>query len=104
MVKTEIKVNKMTKIKLFANFREIAGVNEIEIEAETLSEVFERLVEKFPKLETVFFEIDEQSGKRKLKEYVQVMISGRHVRGDDRLKERVSRDDTVAIFPPVSGG
>ena len=98
----------MVKIKLFANFREIAGVNEIEIEAENLSEVFEILVDRFPRLEKVFFEADEQKGRqkgeRRLKEYVQVMVSGRHIRGDDRLKERVSKEDTVAIFPPVSGG
>ncbi|MET1125068.1 MAG: ubiquitin-like small modifier protein 1 [Archaeoglobaceae archaeon] len=85
----------MPRVKLFANFREAAGVKEIEIEAEKLSELLRKLAETFPKLGDVMFE----GGK--LREYVNIMVNGRIVRGEDvELKD----DDEVAIFPPISGG
>ncbi len=87
------------KVKLFANFREAAGVREVEVEAENLGEVFEYLSSRFPGLKSLFFD-----SEGNLKDYVNVMISGKLIRGDDRLRAEVKAGDSVSIFPPVSGG
>lgn len=86
----------MAKVKLFAVFRELAGVSEIEIEGKTLREILENLTKKFPKLKEAFFE------DQKLKEFVQIMVNGKNARGN--LEFEVSDRDLIAIFPPVSGG
>ncbi|MCC6027607.1 MAG: MoaD family protein [Archaeoglobales archaeon] len=86
----------MPKVKLFAMFREIAGIAEIEVEGKKLGEVILNLVSRYPKLKDIFF------SEGKLKEFVQIMVNGRHFRGN--LDLEVSERDVVAIFPPVSGG
>ncbi|WP_456329971.1 ubiquitin-like small modifier protein 1 [Archaeoglobus sp.] len=86
----------MARVKLFANFREAAGVKEVEVEASSVGELLENLVKKFPKLESLFYE------KGRLRDYVNVMVNGRNVRGE--LNYPLKDDDEVAVFPPVSGG
>ncbi|MCS7144733.1 MAG: MoaD family protein [Archaeoglobaceae archaeon] len=86
----------MPKVKLFALFRELAGVSEVEVEGRNLREVVENLTKKFPKLRESFFEGE------KLKEFVQIMVNGKNARGNLNLE--VSDRDLIAIFPPVSGG
>ncbi|MEM0214752.1 MAG: ubiquitin-like small modifier protein 1 [Archaeoglobaceae archaeon] len=86
----------MAKVKLFALFRELAGVSEIEVEGRNLREILENLTKRFPKLREVFFE------DQKLKEFVQIMVNGKNARGN--LDFEVSDRDLIAIFPPVSGG
>ena len=77
----------MVKVKLFANFREIAGKREIEIDAKDTEELLEKLAEMYPEF-------------RKLYDYAILMVNGEFIRGNVELK----KDDTVAIFPPISGG
>ncbi|MCS7130845.1 MAG: MoaD family protein [Archaeoglobaceae archaeon] len=86
----------MPRVKLFARFREIAGVGEIEIEGKNLKEVVENLTQRYPKLREAFFEGE------KLKDFVQIMVNGKNARGNLNLE--LSDRDLVAIFPPVSGG
>lgn len=86
----------MARVKLFANFREAAGVREVEVEASSVGELLEKLVEQFPKLGELFYE------KGELRDYVNIMVNGKNVRGD--LSYPVNEEDEVAIFPPVSGG
>jgi MoaD family protein len=86
----------MVRVKLFANFREAAGVKEVEVEASSVGEVLQDLVRRFPKLEGMFYE------EGRLREYVNIMVNGKNVRGD--LNYPLSHTDEVAIFPPVSGG
>ncbi len=86
----------MPRVKLFAMFRELAGMSELEIEAKNLRELLEKLVAEFPKLRDLFFEGE------KLREIVHVMVNGKHFRGD--LDLELKESDVVAIFPPVSGG
>jgi len=86
----------MVRVKLFANFREIAGVSEVEVDARSIRDVLTKLCEAFPGLKDAFFEGDE------LKDYVHIMVNGRHVRGN--LDFEIKDDDVVAVFPPVSGG
>ncbi|WP_456369854.1 MoaD/ThiS family protein [Geoglobus sp.] len=77
----------MVRVKLFANFREIAGAKELEVDAKTLGELMELLKSRYPQFE-------------KLYEYSIVMVNGRVVEGDEVLDEK----DVVALLPPVSGG
>jgi len=86
----------MPRVKLFAKFREIAGVSELEIEGKNLKDVLDNLVARFPQLRDTFFE-----GER-LREFVQIMVNGKNVRGN--LDFKVQDRDLIAIFPPVSGG
>ena len=77
----------MVRVKLFANFREIAGAKELEVDAKTLRELMELLKSRYPQFE-------------KLYEYSIVMVNGKAVDGDKELDE----NDVVALLPPVSGG
>lgn len=91
----------MVRVKLFANFREVAGVKEVEVEASSVGEILERLVEQFPKLGDMFYEGGEK-GEKRVRDYVNIMVNGKNVRG--KLDYAVDEKDEVAIFPPVSGG
>lgn len=84
----------MVKVKLFANFREVAKVREMEIDAANVEELLKKLVERIPVLKDLIFDGDE------VKSYVNVMVNGEVVKIDKDLKN----DDVVAIFPPLSGG
>ena len=86
----------MVRVKLFANFRELAGVQEVEVEARSIRDVLFKLVDMYPKLKDVFFEGE------KVRDYVHIMVNGRHVR--ENLDTELKDSDVVAIFPPVSGG
>ncbi|MDI9610998.1 MAG: MoaD family protein [Archaeoglobales archaeon] len=86
----------MAKVKLFALFRELAGVSEIEVEGRNLRQILENLTNRHPKLKEAFFK------DNKLKEFVQIMVNGKNARGN--LDLEVSDRDLIAIFPPVSGG
>uniref|UniRef100_A0A7J2TI00 MoaD family protein n=1 Tax=Archaeoglobus fulgidus TaxID=2234 RepID=A0A7J2TI00_ARCFL len=86
----------MPRVKLFAIFREMAGVSEIEIDGKKLEEVIQNLVSRYPKLKEAFF------SEGKLRDIVHIMVNGKHFRGN--LDLEVSENDVIAIFPPVSGG
>lgn len=90
----------MVRVKLFANFREVAGVKEVEVEAGSVGEVLEKLAEQFPKLGDMFY--DRRGREKKVRDYVNIMVNGKNVRG--KLDYTVDEKDEVAIFPPVSGG
>ncbi len=79
----------MVRVKFFANFREIAGKKELEIDAGTLGEVLMRLLSLYPEFEM-------------LMDYAVITVNGRIVdRNEDLVLEK---EDVVAVFPPVSGG
>ncbi len=79
----------MVRIRLFANFREVAGKREIEVDAESLQDLMKKLTAEYPEFE-------------KLMEYAVIMVNGRIADRNENI--RLKKDDTVAIFPPVSGG
>ncbi|MDH7509208.1 MAG: MoaD family protein [Methanomassiliicoccales archaeon] len=89
------------RVKLFATLQEIAGVNEIYIEADDVMSVLEQLVQKFSKLKGEIFEDYEA---RKVRPRVKVMVNGYnidHLRGFDT---RLVDGDRVAVFPVLAGG
>ena len=89
----------MVRVKLFANFREVAGVREIQINASNVEELLKKLSSMYEGVGELIYD---ESGS--VRDYVQIMVNGVHVRGLDGMKTRLAEEDVVAIFPPVSGG
>ncbi len=79
----------MVRVKLFANLREIAGIDEISIDAHSLDELIAWLGRSYPRLKEL---IDEG--------YIRVFVNCKPVNSNVPLKN----DDVVALLPPVSGG
>ncbi len=77
----------MVKVKLFANFREIAGKKEVDVEAVDLNSLLKILAAKYPKFSELY-------------NYAIVMVNGKVAKENVKLR----KDDVVAILPPVSGG
>ena len=78
----------MVTLRLFASIREIAGVNQIDFDAETVGEVVELAVEKFgPDFASIL-------------PACRIWVNGNPAKEDDKVFD----SDEVAILPPVSGG
>ncbi len=78
----------MVTLRLFASIREIAGVNQIDLDAETVGEVVELAVEKFgPDFKSIL-------------PVCRIWVNGNPAKDDDEVFD----NDEVAILPPVSGG
>ena len=78
----------MVTLRLFASIREIAGVNQIDFDAETVGEVVGRAVEKFgPDFASIL-------------PACRIWVNGNPAKEDDKVFD----SDEVAILPPVSGG
>ncbi len=89
------------KVKLFANFREVAGEKETPISGETVDDVLGNLIEEYKDLKSEIFK-DYES--REVKDNVNIMVNGREIRFLNRMETKLEDGDTVAIFPPVAGG
>ncbi len=78
----------MVTLRLFASIREIAGVNQIDFDAETVGEVVELAVEKFgPDFASIL-------------PACRIWVNGNPAKEVDKVFD----SDEVAILPPVSGG
>ena len=78
----------MVSLRLFASIREIAGVNQIDFDAETVGEVVGLAVEKFgPDFASIL-------------PACRIWVNGNPAKEDDKVCD----SDEVAILPPVSGG
>ncbi|HMK47064.1 MAG TPA: ubiquitin-like small modifier protein 1 [Methanocella sp.] len=88
------------KFKLFANFREATRQKEVEIPSPgaTVGAAIKGLASKHPGLEPLLY----QDGK--LKPYVNILLNGESLKGEDRIKAKIKDGDEIALFPPVSGG
>ena len=86
-------------MKPFANFREIIGESEIEIElrGNTISELLNHLCESYD-LRDKIFDGEEVRG------YVNISVNGRTIGSLDGKNTELADGDEVAIFPPVTGG
>jgi molybdopterin synthase sulfur carrier subunit len=85
----------MPVIKLFANLRKLAGMNETQIEADNLRAAIAGLIKISPALENKLLE-DGQ-----IRAHYIITINGQ-LTGD--LDARLTPDDMIAIFPPIAGG
>ena len=88
------------KFKLFANFREATKQKEVEVSAsgDTTGTAIKGLASKYPGLEPLLY----QDGE--LKPYVNILLNGESLKGEDRVKAKIKDGDEIALFPPVSGG
>lgn len=78
----------MATLRLFASIREIAGVNQLDFDAETVGEVVGLAVEKFgPDFASIL-------------PACRIWVNGNPAKEDDKVFD----SDEVAILPPVSGG
>lgn len=91
----------MIRFRLFANFREAAKQKDVDVAVSggnTISDAIKALLARYPAMEPMMF----QDGR--LKQYVNVLLNGQAVKGDQVAMIDVKEGDEIALFPPVSGG
>lgn len=90
------------KAKFFAFIREVAGVNEVEVEVEddtTIVDLIKKLSERLPqKFREFVFEGHEVSKN------IIILVNGKGISELDGLETKLKSGDEVALLPPVSGG
>ena len=88
-------------VKFFASVREATGTKNVEMDAETIRELLEKLKRTYGNRfeDTV---IDAETGK--LKQFYSCMVNGKRIELLDGYETLLSDNDAVALFPPVGGG
>jgi molybdopterin synthase sulfur carrier subunit len=89
--------------KLFANLAETAGTKEVTVDVgpgDTFRDAFEALLETHPELRE---EVLDEDGE--LREHIRVLRNERNpFVSHDGYDTVLEEGDTLALFPPVSGG
>ncbi|MCZ7396908.1 MAG: MoaD/ThiS family protein [Candidatus Methanoperedens sp.] len=98
VLKIYFQVMPRIRVKLFANFREIAKLKEKELEGDTVRVVLKALCEEFPVMKKMLFKGED------LAPFISVFLNGMDVLGSGGLDTPLQENDEIAIFPPVSGG
>ncbi len=88
----------LIKIKLFANLREAAGASAVEVTGDSINELLENLIAKYPSLEKMVLE------DGKVKGYINILVNGDNIQHLEGLDTKILDSDEIAMFPPVSGG
>ena len=86
------------RVRLFHELREAVGESELEIEANTLSEVVESLIKRQSSLKELFF-----NSKGCLRGYVQFYLNNR-IQDSPNLAMKLSNNDLLLLIPPAAGG
>ncbi len=92
----------MVRVKFFARFRELAGTEEMEVEAGDVRSLLRSLTEKRRGLGEALLE--ESSEGVSLRKTVKVLVNGREIRWLKGLDTTLREGDVVYLFPPVGGG
>jgi molybdopterin synthase sulfur carrier subunit len=92
------------KVKVFADFRDILGIKETDLQLPsniTVRSLVQTLSDKYSqgKLEREVFD-----GSGKLQKYVKILVNERDVDFLDGLSTQLKDGDVLAMFPPVAGG
>ncbi len=88
-------------VKLFGEFRAAVGRERLELdlpEGASCGEALRRLADRDPALGPLLFAGGE------LRDHLHVFVNGRNVAHLRGLATPLSPGDTVAFFPPISGG
>jgi sulfur-carrier protein len=89
----------MTLVRIPPTLRaEVGGVRELAAEGDTVGEVIDDLVERYPALRPQLF----QNGD--LGSFVNVYLGGEDVRTLEGLDTRVATDSTIILLPAMAGG
>ncbi|TFF84844.1 MoaD family protein [Candidatus Thorarchaeota archaeon] len=88
-------------VKFFATIRQITGDKSIEMEAETVREVLDSLIQKYG---PVFSKKLMDSKMEKLKQFFSCMVNGRRIELLDGYETTLEEGDSIALFPPIGGG
>jgi len=86
------------KVRLFHEFRNRVGLSEIELEAGTLNEVVQSLVERKPAVRELLFDAE-----GRLKGYTFFYVNNT-VQNPPDLSRKLSDGDLVLLVPPAAGG
>ncbi len=90
----------MAKILIPTPLRQYAaGADSVDIDASTVGEALDKLVEAHPDLKRQLF-----SDEGKMRSFVNVYVSDEDIRYLDREKTEVKADDTISIVPSIAGG
>ncbi|MFW6458930.1 MAG: ubiquitin-like small modifier protein 1 [Halodesulfurarchaeum sp.] len=87
--------------KLFATLREAAGEAEVVVSVVpggTVADAFDALLDRYPALEAEAFDGGD------LRPHISVVHNGVRVEDPLETEREVSRDDELALVPPMSGG
>jgi molybdopterin synthase sulfur carrier subunit len=88
----------MPLIKLFAGFRKAAGAKEVSIQASTLQEALDCILQQYPALQTQILE------GAALRPHIILTINGQAIDLAAGLDISLRSEDQIAIFPPIAGG
>ncbi len=92
----------MAKINLvtFARVKQIIGVKQKEMEANTIQSLLYKLILEHG--DSLREEIFDDSGK--LRKHYRVVVNGRHINLLDGFNTKLKDEDTVVIMPAMAGG
>ena len=89
----------MTTVRIPPTLREqVGGERQIAAEGETVRELLDDLMSRFPALRPQLVEDDD------LAPFVNVYVEGEDVRTRDGLETKVDESDTVILLPAMAGG
>ncbi|MEM0445571.1 MAG: ubiquitin-like small modifier protein 1 [Nitrososphaerota archaeon] len=87
-------------IQIPSALRGLTGnAHRVEVEAKTVGEALNALLERFPAIERYIF--DEQ---RRLRSFVNIFINERDIRTLNGLETRLNDSDRILILPAIAGG
>jgi molybdopterin synthase sulfur carrier subunit len=88
----------MVRVRLFHELRETVGQSELEIDANTLSDVVESLINRQGSLKKLFFD-----SKGNLRDYILFYLNNK-VQNPPNLAMRLNSSDLVLLIPLAAGG
>jgi molybdopterin synthase sulfur carrier subunit len=87
------------KISFHATIREVAGVSETDVKADDIPSLLLALRDKFGER---LYRLIAKDGR--LRDDVVVLVNGQNIEQFGGIEAKLTPNDEVAIFPPVSGG
>jgi len=88
------------KVTLFGALAKTAGEKAVEIEASTLKDAVDKLIERYG--EKFKSRIYDEKGK--VRRFVNIYINGKDIRFLNHLETQLNDGDNISIIPAVGGG